>query len=566
MGNGATRSLERVAAAMGELESAPIEFQATCDVAQGGVLVALPFLLAAGLLRHTPEFYQLPKGFYGMESIFLLLGLMALARIRSLEQLRYQVPGEWGKLLGLDRIPEVRTLRAKLKLLCQDLGRAVRWNTQLAQEWITQQNAAELYFYCDGHVRVYQGDQTALPRHYVARERLCLRATTDYWINAMDGQPFLYVNKEVDPGLIATLKQNVIPWLEASVTKTPEQERRLAADVRAHWFTMVFDREGYSPDLFEQMRKKRIAILTYHKFPQDDWRREEFATHSVELSGGEAVTMKLAERGARLANNLWLREIRKLTDSGHQTSILTTNFQAPMTTLAVSLFARWSQENFFRYMREHYSLDRLIEYGTEPIPDTVSVVNPAWRKLDSQIRSQIGQRHRLAAQFGALALSEDPTESQLQGFQQRKGHLQEEIQALDLEIDKIKQLRKKTEHHIPVKSLPEQDRFTRLRTERKHFIDTLKMIAYRAESSMASVLREHLARGADDARALLRQIFQSDADLTPDLAANTLTIGLHHLTQAAHDKAIQQLLADLNATQTIFPGTTLTLVFKLGSA
>ena len=71
MGNGATRSLERVAAAMGELESAPIEFQATCDVAQGGVLLALPALLASGLLRCTPEFYQLPKGFYGIESIQL---------------------------------------------------------------------------------------------------------------------------------------------------------------------------------------------------------------------------------------------------------------------------------------------------------------------------------------------------------------------------------------------------------------------------------------------------------------------------------------------------------------
>src|ERR1017187_8437476 len=81
MGNGATRTLERVAAAMGELESAPIEFHPTCDVAQGGVLLALPALLAAGLLRRTPEFYQLPQGFYGMESIFLLLGLMALARI-----------------------------------------------------------------------------------------------------------------------------------------------------------------------------------------------------------------------------------------------------------------------------------------------------------------------------------------------------------------------------------------------------------------------------------------------------------------------------------------------------
>jgi hypothetical protein len=566
MGNGATRSLERVAAAMGELESAPIEFQATCDVAQGGVLLALPALLAAGLLRHTLEFYQLPKGFYGIESIFLLLGLMALARIGTLEQLRYQAPGEWGKLLGLDRIPEVRTLRAKLKLLCQDLGRAMRWNAQLAKEWIIRQNDAELYFYCDGHVRVYHGDQSALPRHYVARERLCLRATTDYWINAMDGQPFLYVNKEVDPGLIATLTQDVIPWLEANVTKTPEQERRLAEDARAHWFTMVFDREGYSPELFEKMRKKRIAILTYHKFPREDWRREEFQLHSVELAGGETVTMQLAERGSQLSNKLWLREIRKLTDSGHQTSILTTNFEAPMTTLAVSLFARWSQENFFRYMREHYGLDHLIEYGTEPIPDAISVVNPAWRKLDGQIRSKAGRRHRLAAQFGALALSEDPTESQVQGFQQRKGNLQEEIQVLDLEIDNLKQLRKKTEHHIPVTSLPEEDRFTRLRTERKHFIDTLKMIAYRAESSMASLLREPMARGGDDARALLRQIFQTEADLTPDLAANTLTIRLHHLTQAAHDQAIQQLLADLNATQTVFPGTTLTLVFKLGSS
>ncbi len=565
MGNAATRSLERVAAAMGALESAPIEFQATCDVAQGGVLLALPALLAAGLLRRTPEFYQLPNGFYGIESVFLLLALMALARIRSLEQLRYQAPGEWGKLLGLDRIPEVRTLRAKLKLLCQDMGRAVRWNVELAKEWIAQQNATELYFYCDGHVRVYHGDQTALPRHYVARERLCLRATTDYWVNAMDGQPFLYVNKEVDPGLIATLKQDVIPWLEASVAKTPEQQRRLADDPRAHWFTIVFDREGYSPELFEQMRKKRIAILTYHKFPKDDWRSEEFAAHSVELAGGEAVTMKLAERGTQLSNKLWLREIRKLTDSGHQTSILTTNLQAPMTLLAASLFARWSQENFFRYMREHYSLDRLIEYGTEPIPDAILVVNPAWRKLDSQLRSKTGRRHRLAAQFGALALSEDPAEAEVQVFQQRKGNWQEEIQVLDAEVDDLKQLRKKTEHHIPVKSLQEEDRFTRLRTERKHFLDTLKMIAYRAETSMASLLREHLARG-DDARALLRQLFVTEADLTPDLAANTLTVRLHHLTQAAHDQAIEKLLAELTATQTVFPGTNLTLVFQLGSS
>jgi hypothetical protein len=381
----------------------------------------------------------------------------------------------------------------------------------------------------------------------------------------MDGQPFFYVNKEVDPGLIATLKGDVIPWLEANVAKTPEQEQRLAADARAHWFTIVFDREGYSPALFEEMGKKRIAVLTYHKFPKEDWRSEEFTTHTVQLAGGETVTMKLAERGSQLPNKLWVREIRKLTDSGHQTSILSTNFQAPMTTLAVSMFARWSQENFFRYMREHFSLDRLIDYETETIPDTIQVVNPEWRKLHSQIRTKTGQKTRLTAQFGALALSEDPSEAQVQAFQQRKGTLQEEIEAVGLEIDQLKTLRKETKRHIPVKSLPEEDRFTRLSTERKHFIDTVKMVAYRAESSLASLLREHLARGADDARALLRQIFQTEADLTPDLEAKTLTVSLHHLTQPAHNRAVEQMLADLNATQTVFPGTDLTLIFKLGS-
>lgn len=179
--------------------------------------------------------------------------------------------------------------------------------------------------------------------------------------------------------------------------------------------------------------------------------------HSVQLAAGETVDMKLAERGSRLSNNVWVREIRKLNDGGHQTSILTTNFQAPMTTLAVSLLARWSQENFFRYMREHFGLDRLIEYGTDPIPDAISVVNPQWRKLDSEVRFKNGKRHRMAAQFGALALSEEPTEPEMNGFQLRKGSLREEIEVIDSEIENLKQLRKNTSHHIPVKSLPEED-------------------------------------------------------------------------------------------------------------
>jgi transposase-like protein len=267
MGYATTRSLERVAAAMGMMEAAPLEFAAAQDVPEGGVLLALPALLAMGLLRHTSELYRLPPGFYGITSIFLLLALMALARIRAVEQLRYAAPGEWGQLLGLDRIPEVRTLRAKLQLLCQQAGRALEWNIRLAQEWIAAQQESELVFYIDAHVRVYHGDLTPLPRHYVARERLCLRATTDYWINAMDGQPFLFINKAVDPGLLATLRQDLVPFLQAHAPVSEELQQKLDADPLQHRFTLVFDREAYSPEFFREMKAQRIAILSYHKFP-----------------------------------------------------------------------------------------------------------------------------------------------------------------------------------------------------------------------------------------------------------------------------------------------------------
>jgi hypothetical protein len=164
-------------------------------------------------------------------------------------------------------------------------------------------------------------------------------------------------------------------------------------------------------------------------------------------------------------------------------------------------------------------------------------------------------------------LSEEPAESELQNYSQRKGLLQEQIQHMDLEIENLKQQRKQTPHHIPVQSLSEKDRFTRLRTERKHFVDTIKikMIAYRAVTSLASLLREHLVR-SDDARALLRHLFHNQVDLLPDSKTNTLTVQLHHLTHATHDRPVAELCAARNETQTVFPGTNLTLIFKIGSS
>jgi prepilin-type processing-associated H-X9-DG protein len=193
MGMGATRVIERVAAAVGGLQEATIEFEATQDVPCGGVLWALPALLSNGLLHRTREYFQLPKGYYSVINIFLLLGMMALARIRSTEQLRYCSPGEWGKLLGLDRIPEVRTVRRKLKQICG--GDIEQWSAELSRQWMEAHPEIAGILYVDGHVRVYHGEQTKLPKRYVARERLCLRGTTDYWVINKDSPFFSFLRR-----------------------------------------------------------------------------------------------------------------------------------------------------------------------------------------------------------------------------------------------------------------------------------------------------------------------------------------------------------------------------------
>jgi hypothetical protein len=563
MGRGATAVMERLAASLGELDEAKPRFEAALDIPRGGVLLALPALMVSGLLRHADKYFRLPAGFYGLKTIFLLLAFMALARLKSIESLRYFAPGEWGKLIGLDRAPEVRTLRTKLKHLAEQ-EQAFIWSAELCKEWMAEVPEEAAVLYVDGHVRVYYGNAKRLPKHYVARERLCLSATVDYWVNAMDGKPFFVVSQAVDPGMLQVLEHEIVPRLEKDVPNQPSADE-LDADPLLNRFTVVFDREGYSPSFFLKMKERRIACLTYHKYPGDDWPEDEFFPTKVRLASGEETTIRLAERAILLGNQLWVREFRKLSESGHQASVISTDFKSPAARLAPAMFARWSQENFFRYMRQSYNLDGLVDYGTDLVPETTMVVNPAYRALDGEARKKVGILNRKIAEFGAINLEDDIEPRKVEAYTRRKAELQEAITGLQKEVDELKAQRKATPRHIPFKELPPEARFDRLSTQSKHLIDTIKMIAYRAETAMAQIVRQKMARH-DDARSLLRAIYSTEVDLLPDLEAKTLTIRLHPLANTSSDEALRHLYTEINATETVFPGTDLRLIYELVSS
>jgi prepilin-type processing-associated H-X9-DG protein len=568
MGVGATDTGLRVLASIGKLSCAPASFDAPCaDVRCAGVLLALPALLVCGLLKHSSRFFALPKGYYGLESIFLLLAFMALCRAQKIEKLRYTPPGEWGKLLGLDRCPEAKTLRQKIRLLCAG-GDALAWAAELCQEWMFADPAASNVLFVDGHCRVYHGAQTALPRHYIAREKLCLRATTDYWVHGLDGLPLFKVNQAVDPGLIKTLEEIIVPELEMLVPGQPSAAE-LAAEPLRQRFRIVCDRESFSPGFFKRMNAKRIATQTYLKSPGEPWPEAEFQDHSVRLLNGNTVTMRLAERGALLgkgASAIWTREVRKLCLSGHQVSIVSTEWLATLAQIVAPQFGRWYQENFFKYARAHFDLDGLIDYQLEAVEDTTRVINPAWRELDGEVRKLAGQLKTHYQKLGSLRAPGEMSPEKTASYEAHAADLMSGIETANQELDVLKASRRRQSKHITVAELPEEARFMKLATRSKHFVDTIRLIAYRAETAMAGTIKECLhACHQEEARAVAREICQNEADITPNAGAKTLTVTLHGLANPKHNAAAAHLCKALNETAMTYPGTDLRLVYQMVS-
>lgn len=566
MGTACTRVEDRIDAVFGFGDGAVTRFEPCLDVPNGGVLCALPTLLENGLLHGAEYLLGEVSGYYRTLHILLLLAFMALCRIKTIEKLRGKAPGEFGNLLGLDRVPEVRCLRMKLDQLSID-NSAKQWAAHLSKYWMESNPTAAGTLYIDGHVRVYHGGKTKLPRKFVSRERLCLRGMCDYWVNDATGNPFFVVEKTIDPGMLQTLRNDIVPQLLKDVPDQPDQ-KALDKEPAISRFILVFDREGYSPAFFRKMwDEHRIGCITYHKYPTEAWPEKWFVSHDVVMPRGETVTLRLAEMGSLIGTGkdaIWVREVRKLTTSCHQTSLISTAYALPHKELAARMFSRWCQENFFGYMMHHFAIDLLAEYGTEDLPASQEVINPTWRELTRQRNSIQSKLRYRQARFAEMTIHPRVEEDTIryQDWVHKKSNLLEEIQQFENELSQIKTEIKQTDHRIPWEDLKEDDKFQQLVPSRKHLLDTVKMIGYRAETALAGML---LGPTVDTpaARQLLQDLFVSEADILPDTENKKLRIKVHAGARPSVNKLLRDLFEKLNEAKKIYPGTDMQLVYEI---
>jgi hypothetical protein len=436
-------------------------------------------------------------------------------------------------------------------------GNPGAWMKELSKTWMEDDPAEAGYLYVDGHVRVYSGDKANLPHRYVSRDRLCLRGTTDYWVNDALGRPFFVVSKAVTEGLADSLLKDIVPELLTSVPKQPTLEE-LNNDPCLHRFVIVFDREGATYSLLEELWHQRIGALTYRKNVKDVWPENEFLEHDVTIPGGGSTRMKLAMRETHLSagtSSLPVTEVRRLTQTGHQTAIITTAKKLGNTVIASRMFSRWCQENFFAYMMQHFDIDGLVDYGSESLPGTLSVINPVWRTLDKEVKKTRQAERKLQAELAKQSMGNGKDI-------QKKAELVEAIQAVQTELARLRAERKEAPKKVTINCLPEAQRPTQLSPLNKTLTDTVKMIAYRAETAMVSILRRYLNK-EDEARALVRELFVSSGDIEPDEIAGTLTIRIHRMASPVHDRAVAGLLEELNQQEFSHPETGAKMIYAL---
>ncbi len=539
------RTEERVLAAAGALSEAPPLFaEAQESVAKAGVLVALPALVAQGLYEVGHQVYgKLRNGYFGLNAVLSTLAFMALLRIKTPEQLSSHAPGEFGLVLGLDRAPEVNTLRRKVAEM-GNREQALAFQAAFAERWAKEQPELLGFLYVDGHVRPYHGRKHALPKTHVPRRRLCMPATTDYWVNDAFADPLFYVTAPGNEGLLATLNEAVLPGV-----------RELVGPGRR--VTLVMDRECWSPKSFENWSQNGFDVLTYRKGRYDPWPEGDFQEHESREGAKGSVTYKLAEQPLTLSNGFEVREVRCRTEDGHQTSVVTTRTDLSVLEIAERMFSRWQQEHFFRYMRHEFALDHLPTYGVEPADPKRPVPNPAKKEKKKELDGARADLARLKQAYAESSLNHPEAEGT------EPEVLQGRITALQQRINALKQEHEALPSHVPVGQIRDPRTVVRLEQERKLLIDQIKMVAYRAETELAWLVGPLLGlHHSDEARSFLREVFQLPADLIPDPAAGTLVVRLHGMATWRSNRALGALCTILNSYDTRYPGTDLRLVLE----
>ncbi len=557
----ADRSGERAAARAGLIEAAAPVFAPAARVPLAGLFLALPALETTGLLSCAREvFGALPNGFYGLETILTESVFRALAGEARAEGATRIDPAALGRVLGLDRGPEVKTIRRKIGILA-GTGKAPELLKAIAAKHLHPDHDPDgelsAVLYVDGHVRAYQGGKK-IGRIHSTRLKFPAPATEETWVNDATGDPVFVVMAEPGASLAGELR-HLLPHL-----------RDIIGDGRR--VLVGFDRGGWSPALFKHMDTAGFDTLTWRKGSTADIDPALFTPHTHTDEAGLNHTWEAADTAVEVpvgssGEVFKMRQItRQDTKTGRQFHILTTRTDLAAGEVIWRMGARWRQENYFRYGRMRFELDSHDSYAATDDDPARSVPNPAKAKAHQKVvAARTRYEKTIAGTDAALLAARTPapgttevliTNADYNTITAEQAAARDALDAAVADHAGIKARLPLGEVHPGQQVLD---------TDTKLLSHAIRMAAFNTANTLARDIRRSTgyARAAQEAHSLIRQALTGSGDIIP--GHGTLTIRLDPLPTTRQTKAISELCEHLTATQTRHPGTDLILRYEVKS-
>ncbi len=507
-----------------------------------GLALYYPALAALGLVEVARQMFRLPRSErFGVRAVTLTLFFMTLLSKPTVESAKHLRRAAFGAVVGSGRAPAVKTLRRKLAELVRQ-NRAAEFGTRLARRWVESGFVATAYLYVDGHMQAYTGKRK-LQEVWNSQRRMPLPGVHTYHVGDAQGRPLLFLTEQLSTNLAKAM-----PRIVAAIRDVVSERS----------FTVIFDRGGFDGKLFTWLAEEHISFITYQR-GNPRLHADAFGRRETRFEG-RRVRFWIAEDEVTVGRSGPWRRIVVRTADGHQTPILTNlGPEAGAARIACLMFARWRQENLFKYMGAHHGLDRLVSYGADAAPADTRLPNPERKHLDRQIAARRKELAALKADLGDAVLDEPKTGSRTaHGLKIAQHGAVRRLRTLEEEIAALVAARKPLPTHVTVAESGATREVIRL--EHKAIVDRIKISAYNAEEWLLDRLISHY-HNPNDVRDLLRSFAQLSGEI--DTTHDGVVVTLDPPDTPMHRRALRGLVEDLNAIGVSYPGTDIPVTYRV---
>ncbi len=486
-----------------------------------------------------------PTRQFGWAETLALIIFCFTLRFRSIEDFKNGRRRDLGVLIGKQQGPTVLSLRSKIKALAESTD-PVAVSQELFRRYLDLEPVWEGLYYVDGHFCPYYGSQPT-PRGWDAKRRLAVPGHTDMYVHDAKGRALFFFSQPLNDSLARAIPAAV------------EQIRR--AHGRAP-FTLVFDRGGYSGEAFRFLDDQGIGFITYLKgrkaqrrYPGKQFRPAWF------FFEGRRHTYRVFEKKTRVNKAGAIRTIIFIGNEAHQVPVLTNLARSAKAAKVIHcLRLRWRQENDFKYLRDHFAIDQIIQYGADQETGDRLIANPRRKALRDQIRELTKEVEILEGALGrAVNDNQERRRSTVRGVKIAHASLRRQIAGKRQALTRLENRLQRTPTRISAAAAGKTRSL--LREDRRLLVNTLKIAACNAEKDLVRRFNEAYQQ-PKDAFSVFRALLHLPGTVS-SRQPDQLDVQLHRPDSDKVACALETLLSSINQNSPRMLGDGPRLAFSL---